>query len=74
MAVTIKQKPHIDEFLVDCNYDGVPCNHVIEFGGEALQRPQDSLDALRHYAITNFCSDTGSEMYAEEYTFDCPNN
>jgi hypothetical protein len=59
-----------DIFTEDC-YESSPCNHGIEADDYSLQRGGGS---KRGYAVLNVCSNTRTELFADEYSFDCPNN
>ena len=58
----------IDIFNADCMN---VCD--IEYGDHAIQRFGE--DNMRQYSILQMCMQhSGVEMYAEEWTFGCPNN
>lgn len=58
----------IDVFNEDC-MKSCP----IEFEDDAIQRTNDD-SQTRLYSILNHCFNHSVEMYASEYTFDCPFN
>jgi hypothetical protein len=51
--------------------DQSPCLHDIEAPDWSLQKATES--PRRLVGVLNVCMETGSELYAEMYDFDCPN-
>ncbi len=55
---------HVDMF-------DITCAHNLEHGGQSLQRGKAS---ERFIGILNVCEKTGNDVFADEYSFDCPFN
>lgn len=64
------QVPDTDYFSVDCE-DASPCNHDIEASDMSLQRGEGT---KRFIGLLNVCARTETELYSENFSYDCPKN